>query len=401
VIVLFSFSDSIGGFKASQKQLITAPYQFNLMKWEIGHVFDNWVYHSKRTLAGHQSAAPQGIESVRKYFKAVSGEKLRQGLFTKSGSLSFDERKALVELITEERFIQSRLKAAVEATLEAAVGSAIDEVGIPGKFGPIRWPPVDFVFEPSPLLLVTSPKDRIQRGDDILLKHDVTLETKDMIEAQVEAVGNISALIVNLGGIATYPAHISNYDSLHAVLILVSHEWLHHYLFFRPLGFCCLQDSTMVSVNETIVNMASKEIGDLAFALLTGDAPEKPIYPKASLKTPSIGESRFDFRSEMRKTRIYLDGLLEVPDEDQVERYLEDRRKIFMDNGFNIRKLNTAYFAFYGTYGTNPASVSPIEGQVRAIRSAADDLPQFLNKVSRVTSYEDLEGLARESGWTP
>ena len=401
VTALFSFSDLGGEFKISQKKLITAPYQFNLMKWEIMNVFDKWVYLSKKTLAGRQSVPPQGIETIRRYFKSVSENKLRQELINKSGSLSSDDRETLSELMVAENVIQSHLKAVVEARLENVVSSTIDELGISGKWGPIRWPPVHFVFEPSPLLLVTSPRDRIQRLDDILLKHDVELATREVIETQVEEVENVSSLIVNLGGVATYPTHISNYDSLHAVLILVSHEWLHHHLFFRSLGFCCMKDSTMVSVNETIVNIASKEIGDLAFTRLTGETVEKSVYPKASSKTLSVGESTFDFRYEMRKTRIHLDGLLRGAGEDQAERYLEGRRKIFMDNGFNIRKLNTAYFAFYGTYGTNPASASPIQGQVRAIRSAADDLSQFLNEVSRISSYEDLEALARESGWTP
>ena len=70
-----------------------------------------------------------------------------------------------------------------------------------------------------------------------------------------------------------------------------------------------------------------------------------------------------------------------------------------MANGYPIRKLNTAYFAFNGTYADNPASVSPIEPQLRAIRADSQGVAEFLRTVSGITSARQLEGMARGAGW--
>ena len=39
-----------------------------------------------------------------------------------------------------------------------------------------------------------------------------------------------------LGGIALYPSMVLETASIPAALDTISHEWLHHYLFFFPLG---------------------------------------------------------------------------------------------------------------------------------------------------------------------
>ncbi len=69
---------------------------------------------------------------------------------------------------------------------------------------------------------------------------------------------------------------------------------------------------------------------------------------------------------------------------------MEQRRKLFQQNGIFIRKLNQAYFAFHGTYADSPSSISPIGEQVKELRSLTDNLSDFLNIVSDISSYEDF-----------
>ena len=69
---------------------------------------------------------------------------------------------------------------------------------------------------------------------------------------------------------------------------------------------------------------------------------------------------------------------------------MEQRRKLFQQNGIFIRKLNQAYFAFHGTYADTPSSISPIGEQVKELRSLIDNLSEFLNIVSDISSYEDF-----------
>ena len=72
-----------------------------------------------------------------------------------------------------------------------------------------------------------------------------------------------------------------------------------------------------------------------------------------------------------------------------------------MEQGHNIRKLNTAWFAFHGTYADGPASISPIEPQLRTVRADSADLAEFLDRVAVIDEAGELERLAREAGWRP
>lgn len=71
---------------------------------------------------------------------------------------------------------------------------------------------------------------------------------------------------------------------------------------------------------------------------------------------------------------------------------MEERRRLFVENGYAIRKINQAYFAFYGTYADLPASVSPIGGEVRRFRELVPDLGDFVDEVSGIGSYEEFLG---------
>ena len=72
---------------------------------------------------------------------------------------------------------------------------------------------------------------------------------------------------------------------------------------------------------------------------------------------------------------------------------MEARRRIFWDKGYTIRKLNQAYFAFYGAYADEPggaAGEDPVGPAVRALREQSGSLSEFLNTISWMTSFEQL-----------
>ena len=101
----------------------------------------------------------------------------------------------------------------------------------------------------------------------------------------------------------------------------------------------------------------------------------------------------FDFRAEMRTTRVRADELLAAGKIDEAEAYMEARRQFFWDNGYAIRKLNQAYFAFFGAYADVPggaAGEDPVGPAVRALREQSASLADFLNAISWMNSYEDL-----------
>jgi len=102
----------------------------------------------------------------------------------------------------------------------------------------------------------------------------------------------------------------------------------------------------------------------------------------------------FDFRAEMHETRVTADAMLAEGKIEEAEAYMESRRLIFLQNGYLIRKINQAYFAFYGAYADVPggaAGEDPVGPAVRALRVQSDTLADFINTIAWMTSFEDLQ----------
>jgi hypothetical protein len=77
---------------------------------------------------------------------------------------------------------------------------------------------------------------------------------------------------------------------------------------------------------------------------------------------------------------------------------MEMRRQVFWQHGYRwLRKLNQAYFAFYGAYADEPGGAAgtedPIGAAVRQLRAQSASLAEFLNRVSWVTSFDQLKAL--------
>jgi hypothetical protein len=150
----------------------------------------------------------------------------------------------------------------------------------------------------------------------------------------------------------------------------------------------------MRTINETVASMVDQEIGP---AVIGRFYPEY-VPPETMQPPPAVGDVTFDFRAEMAATRIEVDRLLAEGKIEEAERYMEARRQQFVAHGYPIRKLNQAYFAFYGGYAGEPggaAGADPIGPMLRELRANSPSLRVFLERVSRITEYEDLEGLYR------
>jgi hypothetical protein len=278
----------------------------------------------------------------------------------------------------------------VEETIESEVAAVLSREGLGG------FPPVDVVFTSSPQVLVVSPRDRIARQQDVLLKPGLSIAQKEQIEEQIFQEEDLSALVEGTGGVAVYPSVVLDNAGLHHAVVITTHEWLHHWLFFRPLGRAFWSSPEMTSLNETVATVAGEELGDQVYTALTGKVVDRTPPPTPTTPEPS-GSGGFDFNSEMRQTRVRAQELLAQGKIDEAEAYMEERRQLFVAHGYLLRKLNQAYFAFHGTYATSAASVSPIGDQVRELRERSGSVAEFLNTVARFSTYEEfvehLEGL--------
>ena len=96
----------------------------------------------------------------------------------------------------------------------------------------------------------------------------------------------------------------------------------------------------------------------------------------------------------MHETRVTTDALLAEGKIEEAEAYMEARRLVFLKNGYLLRKINQAYFAFYGAYADSPggaAGEDPVGPAVRALREQSDSLADFVNTISWMTNFEQLQ----------
>ncbi len=102
----------------------------------------------------------------------------------------------------------------------------------------------------------------------------------------------------------------------------------------------------------------------------------------------------------MRVTRVQVDALLAQGRIDEAEAYMEQRRHVFLDHGYQIRKINQAYFAFYGAYADQPGAggQDPVGPAVTALRARSSSLKAFVDRIAWMTSFEQLQRALGEGG---
>ena len=156
-----------------------------------------------------------------------------------------------------------------------------------------------------------------------ILKPDLIEDEKLKIENEVFANANLSAIVLPTGGLASYPNLVPSDYSLLPLLEVSAHEWLHAYLIFHPLGRAYWSNGDMTSLNETLANLAGKEIGRTVYNQLTGEDIET-LEPPYIPKHKDEESEEFDFREFMHTTRHRADELLEDGKIEEAETYMEE-----------------------------------------------------------------------------
>jgi hypothetical protein len=267
-------------------------------------------------------------------------------------------------------------------------------------------PPVSFHFTPLPQYLVISPRSEIALTHGSMLRGDIKLERIEELETQIDQDFDVSSLIVPIGGLAVYPAMMAETSALTWGIEAIAHEWVHHFFFFwlKPVGIFYEARPDVRTINETAADIVGKAIRDKVLAryypeLLPPPTPTPdPAATPPATTTPEPPE--FDFIAEMRETRVTTDRLLAEGRIEEAEAYMEARRRVFVDHGYNIRKLNQAYFAFYGAYASDPgggaAGDNPVGDPVQELWAASPSIKAFIDALAPITSREELLELLTE-----
>jgi hypothetical protein len=251
-------------------------------------------------------------------------------------------------------------------------------------------PPVAFRFSDLPTYLVISPRDQIRVYRGIFLLPDIPDSQRTRIEAEIEARLNVSALIVNVGGIGSWPTMVINDSSLASRLDIVAHEWTHTYLFFQPLGMHYDDSRDLTTMNETVASIVGGEMADLVVERYYPEWLPPPSPPAGKQPAAQNRSPYADFNQAMRRIRLHVDELLSQGRVSDAEAYMESERQALVAAGYNLRRLNQAYFAFHGSYATGPASVDPIGPWMRQLRAQSGSLKAFVDEVARMRRLDDL-----------
>jgi hypothetical protein len=311
-----------------------------------------------------------------------------------------DPANATAGLRAQQATLRSQLaerQALVEAILQEQVAAVFAEQGL--DVGGQIFPPPLFHFTPLPLALIVSPRNEIRQAAIQMINGDLTLAEQVELEESAARGLNVSTLVTPVGGIGTYPTMVAQSADLNWIVNVIAHEWAHNYFTLRPLG--ALYDATpeLRTMNETAATLIGDEIGPLVMRRYYPDlAPTPPAFRNFIDRTLTPEEQpappAFDFRAEMRITRVRADELLAQGRIEEAEAYMEQRRQVFWENGYRIRKLNQAYFAFHGAYNATPgggaSGADPVGPAVRLLRRRSASLAEFMTTIAWFSSVEDL-----------
>jgi len=341
---LVGSSPDLTGVRIAQ---LAAPYRWGAVGWEAEHLAEGAGEIANQLF--HPSDDQSVVADVRALLQSA-----------RAGPVGGDRR--------------------VSSLVAGVVAFELRRHGAP-SLGRVVVPPVTLALTQPLQLLVVSPRDEIRESYWALLEGGTPSTVAPVLEKAVEDLG-VSALVVDRIAIATYPTLIPVDTSPAAILQTAAHEWTHTALFFTRLGQAYGSSPSARAINETTADIVGAEIGDA-------------LDRNAGIGTKTEESQARDraFTARMRAIRQRVDVLLAEHEVDRAEAYMEEQRLLLVSQGYRIRRLNQAYFAFFGNYAEGPSATTEIVDSVRAIRDRSGTLADFLGEVGQVTTIEELRGL--------
>ncbi len=376
-----------------------SPYYFDYIVWEI----EALTAKTQQSLARPHATMNDAEQSdfVRRY---MANLQRAHGLEAQINSIYADPNFAdpdseSATLRTERDALRAILhdqQLTTEAILEHQVTQILLDEGF-GSAG-ILLPPVTMHFTEMPNLLVTSPRDEIALEVSLNLEA-LPVDEKTTLENRLDAQHDISTLIVPLGGMALYPAMLAETSSIPWAVEVFAHEWLHHYLFAFPLGLHYFTGGDSFASETRIINETTADLFGKAMARKILERYYPDLVPPLPAEIASTAPQNnlppaFDFGAAMNETRVTVDALLAEGSIIEAEQYMEERRRFFRDKGYVFRKINQAFFAFYGGYqgGGMPGvgGEDPIGPAIRNIWENSASPHEFIITLRDITTREAL-----------
>jgi hypothetical protein len=378
----------------------TSDLQFNFVGWTVNALSEKFaaasmgwprILPAEETLSlvkqfsALQSRLDEVEQQLTVYYSTPDDQKDPQ---------QFTEIKNTYDTLKAQ---QTLLEPVYESIVTEQIRSILKENQLTAGTQPV--PPILFRETDLPYALIISPRDRIEQSVNISLLPDLPLTTFVELEKTIEKQLNVSALVVPVGGIGTYPTMIMRTTNFDYTVEVIQHEWIHNYLTLFPLGLNYETTPELRTINETTASIAGKELGSLLINKYYPPLNLQPVLVRKLVSTPvEITPPVFDFRAEMHTTRVAVDALLAEGKFEEAETYMENRRILFLENGYTIRRINQAYFAFYGAYADQPGGAAgddPVGEAVRTLRKQKSTLAEFIKTIAWVDDYQKLLDLLK------
>jgi len=395
LIIICQRSDPLIGEPVEKVRYFTRMIEFDYISWSLDALWlkwNQWALGSNTWISKTQK--PLWVKAELKLtHRIIEKETELNRLFSdpqhahKTMEIELAGRE--LDLLKQKN---QQLAPLAESILQEQLSEIIAQKGL-SLIGQSLPPPL-FRTSPMPLALVISPREVIRQDLQISLVPNLSIKEITELEDSVARSQNVSALVVEIGGVGTYPTMVMRTTDLNWLAEVIAHEWAHNYLTLHPLGINYDTSPALRTMNETTANIVGKELGS---ALITQFYPElvpkstPPSISKAPFKQPT--PPSFDFNKEMHKTRVEVDRLLSLGKVTEAEEYMEKRRQIFWENGYAIRKLNQAYFAFHGAYADeeqSAAGADPIGEAVRTLRAKQPSLAEFVRLMAWMWNEKQL-----------
>ena len=380
-----------------QVNQVTSPYKFDFVNWEsftiANEIFRRWhppilpvAEVEQRILVERFLAQEQQIGDL---------ENQLDQYYTKNSS-SLPPATTLIQKLAQLKQAQAAITPQVETILSHQTESVLHDEGftVAGQV----FPPVAFRFIDPPTALILSPRDKIVSRYFVGLLPGLDNSIRTNIESTLDRRGDVSSYVTNIGGLASYPTMVIVHPDLIYLTEVIAHEWTHNYFFTFPTNMAWAYQTypRLTTINETTADIVGQEIGRQVILRFYPDWADRlpPLDPTGQ---PAPAKPS-DFDLAMRRIRLEVDRLLATGQVTQAETFMEAERVKLVKQGYNLRKLNQAYFAFHGSYALSPGSVDPTGPQLRRLRAASLSLRAFVNRVGWLNSDADYVRWLLEAG---
>ena len=389
-----------------QVQRVTSPYRFDFIDWEsqaiTGEIKRRWTPPALPGDEAEQRTLVETFLAQEQRRNELQGELSEMYAVCPNPALDAcpaqtrSRLTALEQELAQVSAAQAGITAPVETILSRQIEAVLRDEGF--TLAGHVFPPVAFRFIDPPTALILSPRDRIENQHFVGLQPGLENNQRARIENALDRRGDVSSYVTDIGGLASYPTMVISHTWLVHLIEIIAHEWTHNYLYTFPTNIAWGYQTypRLTTINETTADLVGQEVSRRVITRFYPHWVDR-LPPLDDTGQPVPGEPS-EFDTAMRRIRQQVDALLAEGKITEAEVFMETERLKLVAQGYHLRKLNQAYFAFHGSYALSPASIDPTGPQLRRLRAASLSLKAFLNRVGWLNSYDDFLAWLDETG---